>query len=442
MNFIVIFPQKKAFRMNNPFSVANRGKGVIGVFARSGAIIQRYGLTNTKMSAAFSQLIEVLNEFDCSATLPVTASPLSRNLSLGHRLQSQGLELAVHGNTHVDYSHQSFEQQVEQIDQANQVFKQSGISVSGFRCPYLRWNMETLKAVSELGFKYDSSQALAWNLVGGKLTDSYHRVLEFYNAQKSEEYPSLPRMVDNLVRIPYCLPDDEALVERFKMDNQIDIADIWLAMLDRIYDAGELFSLGLHPERIFHCIDALRAVLVKARSLSPIVWIARLDEIATWYRSLGEVSFTSHSQNDGRTHICINAPLRATLLARSIDIRCPKKTWAHGYDHILSNEFDFDCDHHPWIGLAPDCPDLLKNFLQHQGFLVEISSNPSAFYYYFQQNNFDYKDERPLLAELESGNYPLLRIGRWPSGAQAALAITGDVDAFNLVDYGLRLWNR
>ena len=428
--------------MNNPFSVANQGKGVFGVLARAGAITQRYGLSGSKMDTAFVQLIRVLNEFDCSATLPVTARPLSRNLSSVHRLQSQGIELAVHGNTHVDYSQLSYEQQVEQIYHANQIFKQSGIPVSGFRCPYLRWNMDTLKVLSESGFQYDSSQALAWNVVSGKGTEDYHRVLEFYHAQMAEEYLSLPRMVNNLVRIPYCLPDDEALIERLKLENKTEITDIWLAMLDQIYSAGELFSLGIHPERTFQCKDALRAVLAKARSLSPIVWIARLDEVVAWYRSLGDVNFTTYSQNKGGTHICINAPSRATLLARYIDIQGPKKIWTQGYDQILINEFDIDCEHHPWIGLAPDCSVSLKSFLQHQGFLVEVSSNPTAFSYYFLQKNFDNKDERPLLAELESGNRPLLRIGRWPSGAQAALAITGDVDAFNLVDYGLRLWNR
>jgi len=428
--------------MHNPFSVAKQGKGVFGVLARSGAITQRYGLSGSKMDTAFVQLIRVLTEFGCSATFPVTARPLSRNLSSVHRLQSQGIELAVHGNTHVDYSLLSFEQQVDQINRATQIFKQSGIPVSGFRSPYLRWNMDTLKALSELGLDYDSSQALVWNVVGGNGTEDYHRVLDFYHAQIAEEYLSLPRMVGNLVRIPYCLPDDEALVERLKLDNSLEMAEIWLAMLDRIYAAGELFTLGLHPERTFQCKDALRALLAKARSLSPIVWIARLDEIVSWYRCLGDVNFTTYSQNIHRTHICINAPARATILARSIDVQCPKKTWTQEYDQILSNEFEIDCDYHPWIGLAPDCSVSLKCFLQHQGFLVEISSNPSSFSYYFQQSNFDIKDERSLLSKLESGDRPLIRIGRWPSGAKAALAITGDVDAFNLIDYGLRLWNR
>jgi hypothetical protein len=59
----------------------------------------------------------------------------------------------------------------------------------------------------------------------------------------------------------------------------------WLEILRRTYELGELFSLSLHPERIYFCEEAFRAVLSRARSLSPIVWIARLDEIASWWRS-------------------------------------------------------------------------------------------------------------------------------------------------------------
>lgn len=85
---------------------------------------------------------------------------------------------------------------------------------------------------------------------------------------------------------------------------------------------------------------------------------------------------------------------------------------------------------------------MLRSFLQHQGYLAEISADPQAFSYYFQQKTFQPEDERQLLVEIETSNRPLLRLGRWPGGAQAALAVTGDVDAFTLWDYGLRVLNR
>ena len=42
--------------------------------------------------------------------------------------------------------------------------------------------------------------------------------------------------------------------------------------------------------------------------------------------------------------------------------------------------------------------------------------------------------------ELETGRFPLLRLGRWPGGAKSALAVTGDVDALTIWDYALRFF--
>jgi peptidoglycan/xylan/chitin deacetylase (PgdA/CDA1 family) len=411
------------------------------MLARGVAIAGRYGLTATKMDAALAQLAAVLREFGCQATLPVTATTLSRNQALVKMVQAQGLELAMHGYAHVDYTQLSLEQQREHLRRARQIFEQAGVKFTGFRCPYLRWNADTIRVLGECSCEYDSSQALAWDVAGEAETDSYRRALDFYGAQMAGDYPALPYLSGSLVRIPYCLPDDEALIERLKLAGGAGIAEIWLAMLDRIYTAGELFTLGLHPERVPLLKDALRAVLAKARSLSPLVWIARLDEIAAWYRGLGLAGFETQPHIGGGMRVSVHAPAEATLLVRCVDVQAPTKAWAQGYEQILSSEFVLRGELHPWIGLAPDSAGSLQSFLRHLGYLVEISANPQAFSYYIEQNTFQAEDERKLLAELETGNRPLLRLGRWPGGAQAALAVTGDVDAITLWDYGLRLWN-
>ncbi len=412
------------------------------MLTRAGAITRRYGLTAARMDAALAQLTEVLQEFNCRATLPVTATALSRNRALAQKMQALGMELAVHGFTHVDHTQLSLEQQRDQLRRAKKTFELAEVPFSGFRSPYLRWNTDTLTALSECGFDYDSSQALAWDVIGGAETDAYRHVLAFYDARMAAEYPSLPRLAGSLVRIPYCLPDDEALVERLKLPAGKAMAEIWLAMLERIYAAGELFTLGLHPERISECKDALRMVLAKARSLSPTVWIARLDEISAWYRSLGQVTFRTEQLTSGCWRINLHAPSGAGLLARSVDTEAPTRSWGKGYQRVLSNELVFRGERFPWIGLPPDHPSSLERFLRHQGYLVEIGANPQAFSYFFERKTFENVDERPLLAVIETGNRPLLRLGRWPDGAQAALAVTGDVDAFTLWDYSFRTLGR
>lgn len=428
--------------MGNPLAIAAKGKGVFPMLARAGTITARYGLTPAKIDNALAQLTGVLQEFHCQATLPVTASALSRNPLLAHKVDLLGLEFAVHGLTHIDYTQLSVDQQGDHLRRALQIFEKATIAPTGFRSPYLRWDADTISALLDCGFDYDSSQALAWDVAGSRENEAYSHVLDFYGAQLAAEYPSLPRLEGNLVRIPYCLPDDEALVERLRLPPGQAMAEIWLAMLESIYAAGELFTLGLHPERAMLCKDALRAVLAQARSLSPPVWITRLDEIAAWYRSLGQASFTAQPQTGGSIRIIVHAPAGATLLARGVEVEAPTKAWAQGYQQVLSGDFFLRVVQRPWIGLPPDTPAMLRSFLQHQGYLAEISADPQAFSYYFQQKTFQPEDERQLLVEIETSNRPLLRLGRWPGGAQAALAVTGDVDAFTLWDYGLRVLNR
>jgi hypothetical protein len=46
-----------------------------------------------------------------------------------------------------------------------------------------------------------------------------------------------------------------------------------------------------------------------------------------------------------------------------------------------------------------------------------------------------------FITEIGKGDWPLVRIARWPREAQCALAVTGDVDALTIWDYGQRMWN-
>jgi hypothetical protein len=349
------------------------------------------------------------------------------------------LELAIHGLHHVDYSLLSLERQLAHLRQARSIFEQLALPVSGFRCPYLRWNTDTLTALKETGFNYDSSQALAFDILGGHAPDGYRRALEFYRAQSSSIFPALPGWSDDLIRIPYSLPDDEGLVERLQLTQVEAMAEIWLAMLESTYQSGELFTLGLHPERAVVCQVALSAVLAKARSLSPAVWIARLDEIAGWFRALGAATCQIEDEGGGLYYLKISAPERTTVLARFVEIIADTKPWMGDYRVIQTNEFFVRSKKRPVIGLAPDSAERLKRFLRHQGYLVEESAEAQAYGTYLNLHTFAAEDEKPLLAELEHGQWPLVRLWRWPDAARCGLAITGDLDAFTIWDFARRI---
>ena len=59
----------------------------------------------------------------------------------------------------------------------------------------------------------------------------------------------------------------------------------WLRILSETYHLGELFTIQLHPERIELCAKALSGILSEARALVPAVWLARMDEVAAWWRA-------------------------------------------------------------------------------------------------------------------------------------------------------------
>ena len=426
--------------MSNPLAIAVKGKGLPNLLRRSLAIGRRYGLTPAKMDRMMARFTRVLEEFDCGATFPLTAWTLARSGGILEKYQGQGIEFAAHGYHHVDHSQLSLDQQLDHLNKARQMFEAHNLSCNGFRCPYLRWNQDTLTSLDMLNFAYDSSQALAWDVVDGVEAESYYRVLDFYGAQSAADYPALPRLTGSLVRIPYCLPDDEALVERLQLTDTGPMAEIWSELLRRTYESGELFTLGLHPERFVLCEGALRAVLSHARSLSPTVWIARLDEIATWWRSRTETTYQLVKETRNTFRLTVNGPPGTTILARSVMLEAPTEPWANGYRRVLSNGFVFRADKLPFIGLPPDSPSALISFLQQQGYLVQSSADAQPCAFHLNRMDFTPEGERPLLTQVEGGTWPLLRLARWPDGAQSALSVTGDIDALTLWDYILRMF--
>jgi hypothetical protein len=306
----------------------------------------------------------------------------------------------------------------------------------------LRWTPDTLVALRQQGLAYDSSQGLSWDVLDGRETPAYRHVLGFYGALSASDYPSLPSLEGNLIRIPYSLPDDEALVHRLSLETTDQMNALWLAVLHRSYELGELFTLGLHPERMLVCQDLLTAVLSEARQLNPTVWIARLDEIAAWWRARSEARIEIVDTADGRFQVTVAGPKSTTVLARGVKVDAPTRPWANDYQQVLATAFTIHTPLRPFIGLSSTVSPELSSFVRQQGYIVEISQRKHRYSYYLDQTDFTAEDERPLLARIEGTKHPLVQLGRWPNGARSALAITGDIDALTLWDYGLRILGR
>lgn len=425
----------------NSLRAAVEGKGIGHLIQRGGAITGRYGLTSDKMDRALATFADILEAHGCGATFPLTAITLARGRWDPGRYRARNIEFAVHGLCHVDHSRLTPAQLDDHLRRARGLFADHGLEPAGFRCPYLRWNEETLAAVRRAGFRYDSSGSLVWPVVNGRATETYEHVLRFYGARPAADFPALPTIEGGLVRMPYALPDDEAFVDRLGLTDS-EMAELWLAVLEQTHRLGELFVLGLHPERVAACAAALQATLRAARSLSPGVWIARLDEIAAWWMARAAAAATCVAISPGRYVIRIDGPPGATVLGRAVEPAVGSAPWDGAYRRIHALEFEVAAASRPFIGLTTRSAPGLRAFLVEQGYFVETTGADMAHEFILDWPEFGPADRRPVLAAVEDGRFPLVRLGRWPHGHRSALTITGDIDALTLWDYGLRLFGR
>jgi len=424
-----------------------QSKGGKEVWHRLQAIIKRYGLTPTKMTHALERFIRLLDRHGCRATFPVTARTLARNPALFRSWQAQGIEFAVHGLAHTDLSQRSYQEQMAHIAKAAYIFSQQGVEGKGYRSPYLRHSESIRTAIEAQGFLYESNQPVLWDVVRGvassaQVREAYQRAVAFYEPLPGKRWLSVPRLQGNLVTIPVSLPDDEMLVERLKLQNSAHIAGIWQRILAETYRHGELFTLQLHPERIVQCEAALDAVLSEARARHPAIWIARLDEIADWWTRKQAAQVTVEAVEKEAWRISVEGPSDLRVLARGFQVMGATQDWADGYQLVLDRSFIARAARKPLIGITPDTPASQVDFLRAQGYLIEVSDSPNAYSLYLGRAALNVEDERVWIEDIEGTDTPLVRLGRWPDGARSALAITGDIDALTLWDYGLRLVGR
>lgn len=430
--------------MMKPLLVALKGKGTAKLLKRVGTISKRYGFNTAKMDRALNRLAQLLHEYNCRATLPITSVTLARNGAIIQKYQAQGIEFAIHGYRHVDHSLLTLKEQCEQFQKAQEIFHNEGIKFQGFRSPYLRWNEDTLTALGQNGFIYDSSNSLVWQIDKKHETTSYRRALEFYGAEPAGDYPALPALngQGDLVRIPYSLPDDESLIERLVWTSAPERDEVWPGMFRQIHTRGELFTLGLHPERTAECTTGLAATMREVRAAGADVWPATLSEIAVWWKARYATQVKLERLHDALWQLSVAGPDGTTLLLRSLETKTATEPWFQGYVIAREQPCIVQATKKPFIGLSPEVHPALKNFLKQQGYIVETATEPDTYSYYIDRSSFSRADERPLLDAIEAADFPLVRLGRWPHGARSAFNVTGDIDALTFWDYSQRLWEK
>lgn len=415
-----------------------RGRGPIGSAARTVTVLSRFGVTASAMARRLDRYDAITAELGIRPTWPTTACVLSRHPDLLTRYAERGVELALHGLVHGDHAALDRRRQSATIARAADIFGRCGVRPAGFRGPYLRYNEATLEVLRELGFRYHSSQAVVFPLCDADRgrAPAFRRALELYSALDARRVAVRPRLRDGLVDIPVAIPDDEILVERLDLTEGARAAE-WLHVLDTTYERGDLFTLQLHPERISELEDALRATLEEARRRRPGVFIARLDEIASWWLRRGRFSLHVTCSGAGRYRVRLEADRDATLVVRDLDVaRAP---W-YGRDSVCDlPDLEVGSPRMPAVGVSRRSPPAVRRFLEEDGFAVEVSDETAAYGAYVDVQSPAWT-ESDVLDRIDRAPGPLARIWRWPRGARSALAVTGDVDALTLRDFALRSW--
>ncbi len=412
---------------------------------RISRILGRFGFTAERFSNMLERYSAVTDSLGCGPTFAVTAVVLARHPELMKELSRRGAEIAVHGYVHTDYKLVPLAQQILDFTKAKQTFENHHIPFIGFRAPFLRTNGKTSEALSRLRFSYDSSRTIEWDVLdkskySNRLWSQYDRLLGFYRPLAAEHYLALPRAIDGFIEIPISVPDDEAIVDRLCVTDEREISRIWRSIMERTYERGELFTVQLHPERIFICEGAVTDLLRRARAADPPVWVATLGEIARWWQEKKEFGLELTNIDRGTYRVRASCSPRATLLIRNSRTNVPTEHWSKAYRSIRARDFTVESSARPCIGVSPKTsPDAVR-FLKSEGLVVEQSNGPGGHAIYFDNlDTFQESDEKALSESIEQSEAPLLRYWRWPNEARSALSITGDIDAMTLTDFALRI---
>jgi peptidoglycan/xylan/chitin deacetylase (PgdA/CDA1 family) len=136
----------------NPITSAIQSKGMPAFFQRLLNISRRYGISPSAMRNSLQLLVNLIQEYDCVATFPITAVTLKRNSKTINTLRNSHIEFCIHGYTHKEYCSLKQAEIIDHLSKASCIFSDMGFDTSGFRSPYLSRSANLYAALQEAGF--------------------------------------------------------------------------------------------------------------------------------------------------------------------------------------------------------------------------------------------------------------------------------------------------
>ncbi|HEU5383098.1 MAG TPA: polysaccharide deacetylase family protein [Ktedonobacteraceae bacterium] len=439
----------------NLVSFSIKTKGAHNFVRRLRTVFTRFGFSDNATRRALFALLQALQPYASAPTFFIPAVVLNRHPKLIAEIARQGAEIGIHGHVHNDYRTLSAEQQYTQTRQAIEIFKRTSINYAGFRNPYLGWNEESLEVFRQLGFRYESNEAVLHDVVqladfSPLLQSGFAKSLALFQAIACTSYTLRPHFEENLLRIPTSIPDDEMLFDRLRITNPQQVGQIWSQVMQRVYAHEGIYTLNIHPERGILCKQALEGLLKCASSQALPVWITRLDEVAGWWHERRDFRMHITPLESQRWQVQASCTPRATILGRCLQVEAsPTQPWSDSEQRIEAQDFIVQAAQIPCLALSARTPAAVASFLHEQGYatvadVAEDARNDYACYLDLPDGTGQDRAEQirlrsELVQKIEKLDAPLLRFGHWPSGQHAALAISGDIDSITIQDFFLRI---
>ncbi|MBE7415684.1 MAG: polysaccharide deacetylase family protein [Deltaproteobacteria bacterium] len=419
-------------------------KGFLHGIERSAQVFMRYSFGRARFSEMMRELDQDLGSMGVRVTFCITASLLENHYGFFERFRDLGHEFAAHGYFHTNMKTRSLVEQKALIRKSYNAFEKAKLRVYGFRCPYLSYNDDTLAALRKSPFVWTSNNVILWDETprSCRRSEEHLRKLTLlYNTSSPELSISVPAVKGKLIDIPITAPDDEMLFERYRIKERAAISSIWQTIFMKIHSRGELFHLLFHPERFKYFEASIKDVAGAARAARPRVWFATLNEITSWWERRRKSVWKPEKTGDG-WRVRLKCPREATVLQKDVngkgtgDLICGAYAQARGTFSEGAFQLDTDDIRRHTIQISRNCSPDVESFLVEEGFLTSVVEYPHRNALFIDgYAKFAPRDRRLLLDVIDNSSYPLLRLWRWPHGAQSAFTVSSDVDSINVSDF-------
>ena len=419
-------------------------RGLSNLYSRTLSLFTRFGCSPKRMERYLNRITEMCRQHGFSPTFPATAVVVKRYPETFRRLREKGMEFAIHGLVHTDYSQLSYDRQREHMEKAKQIFEEVGIDYNGYRSPYLKDNEYTCPAIGACSFKWASCIVVDWPVVLQNeflpsQWNEYQKVLNLYNSVSATNRRVIPCIHNGHVEIPVSIPDDEACVDRLSLKrNTKKIESIWRKVLTLTHERGEVFTIQFHHERFPYCEMPLKQVLDLADTLAPAVFKGTLSQLTSWWNSRNSSEITLEV-DESNYILRIKAPSEATILCKGF-VKNPSLPFFSDYTVADKREFHGE-GVVPGVALSEGAHPSWEKQLREEGFaIVPGKHRERASFIVEETEPVTEVNTMQVLKRIDTSPQPLVRLWRWPNNCRSALCVTGDIDSMTLQDFLFRIW--